>query len=97
MKTRFDHISDKKILAVINLPTKYSDIPDSHDCERIAWMAREMATWKAWAGRPVTYYEGSGLNFDGHHRVRAAKFVATQCDYQILIPVRYSTIMGGDQ
>lgn len=93
MKTNFDDISDdeieKEIEAAFPLANEY-DNKASH-LRRIARLAASIGYWKSWLGPPATYYESEGVNYDGHHRCRAVKFLARQRGLQIHIPVRYST------
>lgn len=91
MRTKFDGISDDEIeqaVALVKIEDRYPE--QESDIRRIAWLAWWMHYMVSWHGWPVTYFEGEGLNYDGHHRVRAVKFIARRLKKQILIPVRYS-------
>lgn len=91
MRTRFDQVTDDEIEAEVGCVSpdqKYSE-RDS-DLRRIAHLAWWMFYMKAWIGWPVTFFESCGFHFDGHHRVRAAKFLARRRNFQVMIPVRYS-------
>ncbi len=100
MQTKFDHIKDTEIqdslceiLSIKKVPIQYAICGES-DTERIASLAADMNYWKAWVGPPVTFFDESGLNYDGHRRVRACKYIARMNGFQIQIPVRYDTIMS---
>ena len=93
MRTRFDHFTDEQIEQALSVRTpvkQYEEIDQADDLARIAHLCAEMHRWQAWIGWPVTYYENEGLTFDGHHRVRATKFLARRRNLIILVPVRYS-------
>lgn len=91
MQTRFDHISDDEIERAVNLVRSEDRYPEREsDLRRIAHLAWWMFYMRAWIGWPVTYFDHEGLNYDGHHRVRAAKFLARTRKFQVQIPVRYS-------
>lgn len=91
MQTRFDGISDDKIehaVALVRPEDRYND--QQSDLLRIAHMAWWMNYMKGWIGWPVTFFEPTGMNYDGHHRVRAVKWLARRRQLQIHIPVRYA-------
>lgn len=99
MNTRFDHFSDDDIHAFSQESSKneawksLTEMRSESDIEKIGRLAAIMYYWRSWIGPPVTFFDESGLNFDGHHRVRACKFIARRLGMQIHIPVRYDPIM----
>lgn len=99
MQTRFDHISDDDVLAAYQSATTYGfnvlpyELWQEGDLEKIGRLVLNMYYWKSWIGPPVTFFDESGLNYDGHHRVRACKYIARRLGFQIHIPVRYDPIM----
>ncbi len=94
MQTRFDHIEDEEIDAMVRNVKQEAPYPiGGSDTERIASLAWWINYWKAWVGPPVTYYDQSGLHYDGQRRTRACKYLARRCDLQIQIPVRYAPEM----
>lgn len=90
MKTKFDHISDAEICeAVLSIDKdqEYECLED--DTDKIAYLVFWMSYMKSWIGWPVTYFSPRGeLFYDGHHRVRASRYIADNLGIQILIPVR---------
>lgn len=91
MKTNFDSITDGEIEHAVGLVMPQDRYPvQESDVRRIAWFAWWMHYMQAWHGWPVTYFDHDGTNYDGHHRVRAAKFLARRRQFQVMIPVRYS-------
>ena len=95
MKTNFDHITDDEINAVCVDPSQcYVDIPIHEHLSRIAHLAHWMGYWQSWLGPPITWYEPVGLQFDGHHRCRATKFLARRKKIQLQMPVRYDSAMA---
>ncbi len=92
MKTKFDHFTDEQIAtaaAAVDLAVPYVELDTRDDLLRIAHLSRWMRYWQAWLGPPLTYHESEGLEFDGQHRCRAAKFLARRYRLQILVPMRY--------
>lgn len=89
MRTRFDSISDDDIDRAVALVLPHERYPEREsDLRRIAHLVWWMHYWKSWLGPPVTYF--SDTDFDGHHRTRAAKYIAKRFQFQIQIPVRYA-------
>jgi len=102
MQTHFDNISDSEIKAEIAklkgvAPVGSRVNPGEPSIWKIACYAVDMSYWRSWLGPSVTFYDESGLNFDGHHRVRACKFLARTLGLQIHIPVRYDPVMREKQ
>lgn len=102
MNTKFDHYDDAMIdeaWSQIRLdckfgPLEYETLDSEDEIGRIAWLAMSMRYWNSWVGHPVTYFQASGTDFDGHHRVRAVKYLATRHGLQLTIPVRYDPRMN---
>lgn len=94
METRFDMITDTQIQEAEGLILrKESYAGADQETLSIAELARAMRWLQCWLGPPATFFSQAGLNFDGHHRVRAVKYVARQYGIQIQIPVRYDPKM----
>lgn len=92
MKTKHDHITDDQIdLAFDHVTDREQYHNLTKDLDRIANLAWNMARWQCWFGAPLTYFQASGLDFDGQHRCRAVKFLARRKRLQIQVPLRYST------
>ena len=90
MRTKFDTtITDDMIahtLVGIIHAKRYDDIPQHEHLIRIAHLAWWMNYLKCWLGPTLTFFDND--DFDGHHRTRAAWYIARRCGYQIQIPVR---------
>lgn len=91
MRTRFDHLSDDAITDAVERVQPGERYPEQEsNLRRIAYLAYWMFFWKCWLGPFVTVFSDKELDYDGHHRTRAVKWIARVKKFQIQVPVRFS-------